>query len=128
MEQISCREAQSKIVDMAASGISDGTATPNDNGRQNTEPQMEKKWWNKILDIKEAKHQLMFALPIILTTILYNSITLVSVMLVGHLGELQLAGATLANSWFGVTAVGVMVIYYFLHPVSNINNCSSTFF
>ncbi|KEH38711.1 MATE efflux family protein [Medicago truncatula] len=88
---------------MAASGISDGTAT------QNTEPEMEKKWWNKILDIKEAKHQLMFALPIILTTILYYSITLVSVMLVGHLGELQLAGATLANSWFGVTAVGVMV-------------------
>jgi hypothetical protein len=31
-------------------------------------------------------------------------------MLVGHLGELQLAGATLANSWFSVTGVAVMVI------------------
>jgi len=105
-----------------------GTATPNflatdDNGRQNTEPQKEKKWWNKILDITEAKHQLMFSLPIILTTLLYYSITLVSVMIVGHLGELQLAGATLANSWFGVTAIGVMVIYYFFHLVSNISNC-----
>ncbi|RHN75075.1 putative multi antimicrobial extrusion protein [Medicago truncatula] len=101
---------------MAESIISDGTAIPNDNGRRNTEPEMEKKWWNKILDIEEAKHQLMFSLPMIFTNLFYYLITLVSVMLVGHLGDLQLAGATLANSWFSVTGIAVMVSnLLFLH-------------
>ena len=101
---------------MAANTISDGTETPllvpttHDNGKQNTRPEMEKKWWNKILDMEEAKHQLMFSLPMIFTNLFYYLFTLVSVMLVGHLGELQLAGATLANSWFSVTGVAVMVI------------------
>ncbi|CAL5200911.1 unnamed protein product [Lathyrus oleraceus] len=79
-------------------------ATHDDNGIHNTE-----RWWNKILDIDEAKHQLMFSLPMILTNLFYYSITLVSVMVVGHLGELQLAGSTLANSWFSVTGAAVMV-------------------
>jgi MATE family multidrug resistance protein len=51
----------------------------------------------------------MFSLPMIFTNLFYYLITLVSVMLVGHLGELQLAGATLANSWFSLTGVAVMV-------------------
>ncbi|KAK2423630.1 protein DETOXIFICATION [Trifolium repens] len=98
---------------MASTSISDGTRTPllvpiDNNGEQNTEPQTER-WWNKILDIEETKHQLMFSLPMILTNLFYYLITLVSVMLVGHLGELQLAGATLANSWFSLTGVAVMV-------------------
>ncbi|GAU33751.1 hypothetical protein TSUD_52840 [Trifolium subterraneum] len=95
---------------MAASIISDGTETPlllpiDENGTQNTRPE---KWWNKVLDIEEAKRQLMFSLPMILTNLFYYLITLVSVMLVGHLGELQLAGSTLANSWFSLTGVAVM--------------------
>ncbi|KAL1346241.1 hypothetical protein AAHE18_08G175600 [Arachis hypogaea] len=57
----------------------------------------------------EAKHQLLFSLPMIVTNLLYYLITLVSVMLVGHLGDLQLAGSTLANSWFSVTGVSLMV-------------------
>ncbi|KAK7272550.1 hypothetical protein RJT34_29214 [Clitoria ternatea] len=68
-----------------------------------------KGWWNKVLDMDEAKDQLMFSLPMMLTNMFYYLITLVSVMLVGHLGELQLAGATLANSWFAVTGVAVLV-------------------
>ncbi|CAK8535084.1 unnamed protein product [Lathyrus sativus] len=79
-------------------------ATHDDHGKHNTE-----RWFNKILDIDEAKHQLMFSLPMILTNLFYYLITMVSVMLVGHLGDLQLAGATLANSWFGVTGAAVMV-------------------
>ncbi|XP_014500677.1 protein DETOXIFICATION 19-like [Vigna radiata var. radiata] len=73
------------------------------NGREN------RKWWKKVLDMEEAKHQLLFSLPMILTNLFYYLITLVSVMLVGHLGDLQLAGATLANSWFSVTGVALMV-------------------
>jgi hypothetical protein len=104
---------------MASTSISDGTRTPllvpiDNNGEQNTEPQTER-WWNKILDIEETKHQLMFSLPMILTNLFYYLITLVSVMLVGHLGELQLAGATLANSWFSLTGVAVMVINHYFH-------------
>ncbi|KAJ1403450.1 Multi antimicrobial extrusion protein [Sesbania bispinosa] len=92
------------IHKMAASTCSDGTGTPLLGATQ-----VEERWWNKVLDIEEAKHQLLFSLPMILTNSFYYLITLVSVMLVGHLGELQLAGATLANSWFSVTGVAVMV-------------------
>ncbi|KAI9083525.1 hypothetical protein K1719_034467 [Acacia pycnantha] len=66
-------------------------------------------WWNKILDLEEAKNQLMFSLPMILTDVSYYSVSLVSVMFAGHLGVLQLAGATLANSWYSVTGVDVAI-------------------
>ncbi|KAK7401811.1 hypothetical protein VNO78_13597 [Psophocarpus tetragonolobus] len=101
-----------EIEKMVASLSSDGTGTSllsaTDNGRQNTRPQVGG-WWNKVLDMEEAKHQLLFSLPMILTNLFYYLITSVSVMLVSHLGELQLAGATLANSWFNVTGSAVMV-------------------
>ncbi|KAM7252161.1 hypothetical protein ACFE04_024044 [Oxalis oulophora] len=45
----------------------------------------------------------------ILTNVAYYSIPLVSVMFAGHLGSIQLAGATLANSWATVTGYAFMV-------------------
>lgn len=66
-------------------------------------------WWSKVLDVEEVKNQLLFSLPMILTNVFYYSITLVSVMIAGHLGELELAGATLANSWAVVTGIALMV-------------------
>ncbi|KAK7401809.1 hypothetical protein VNO78_13595 [Psophocarpus tetragonolobus] len=97
---------------MAASTSSNGTGTPLlrefENGRKET-ILPGRGWWNKVLDMEEAKHQLSLSLPMILTNMFYYLITLVSVMLAGHLGELQLAGSTLANSWFSVTGVAVMV-------------------
>ncbi|XP_027341936.1 protein DETOXIFICATION 19-like [Abrus precatorius] len=98
---------------MQRKGSSDGTitqATPlldvttHHEEEENTTP-----WWSKILDLEEAKCQLLFSLPMFLTNLSYYLITLVSVMFAGHLGELQLAGATLANSWFSVTGLAVMV-------------------
>ncbi|KAL4333099.1 hypothetical protein GQ457_07G014690 [Hibiscus cannabinus] len=65
-------------------------------------------WWKKVLDLEEAKNQVLFSLPMILTNLVYYSLTLVSVMFAGHLGELQLAGATLANSWATVTGFAFM--------------------
>ncbi|XVF04244.1 hypothetical protein REPUB_Repub05bG0065800 [Reevesia pubescens] len=66
-------------------------------------------WWkNNVLDLEEAKNQVFFSLPMILSNVCYFSITLVSVMLAGHLGELHLAGATLANSWATVTGFAFM--------------------
>ncbi|CAI0395546.1 unnamed protein product [Linum tenue] len=45
----------------------------------------------------------------ILTNLFFYLIPLVSVMFAGHLGELHLAGATLANSWATVTGFAFMV-------------------
>ncbi|KAK4839377.1 hypothetical protein QYF36_021513 [Acer negundo] len=68
-------------------------------------------WWRKVLvfDVEEAKNQVLFSLPMILTNVFYYSIPLVSVMFAGHLGQLQLAGATLANSWATVTGFAFMI-------------------
>ncbi|KAI3964658.1 hypothetical protein MKX01_020475 [Papaver californicum] len=64
--------------------------------------------WSKFLDVKEAKSQVSFLVPMIITNVFYYSITLISVMFVGHLGEVELVGATLANSWATVTGLALM--------------------
>lgn len=64
-------------------------------------------WWQSSL--AEAKIQILFALPMIVTNVSYYSITLVSVMYAGHIGQLELAGSTLANSWAVVTGLAFMV-------------------
>lgn len=69
----------------------------------------ERRWWNKLLDIKETKTQILFSLPMIITNVSYYAIPLVSVMFAGHLGELELAGSTLANSWSVVTGLAFMI-------------------
>ncbi|XP_027127172.2 protein DETOXIFICATION 19-like [Coffea arabica] len=65
--------------------------------------------WNKILDVGQSKNQILFSLPMILTNVSYYSIPLVSVMFAGHLGQLELAASTLANSWAAVTGLALMV-------------------
>lgn len=65
--------------------------------------------WERVLDLEEAKKQVLFGLPMVLTNVFYYSITLVSVMFAGHLGDLELAGATLANSWAFVMGFAFMV-------------------
>ncbi|XP_068654761.1 protein DETOXIFICATION 19-like [Aristolochia californica] len=65
-------------------------------------------WWKKALDVQEAKHQVFFSVPMIVTNVSYYCITLIAVMFAGHLGELELAGATLANSWATVTGLALM--------------------
>ncbi|TQD78692.1 hypothetical protein C1H46_035743 [Malus baccata] len=67
------------------------------------------RWWNKLVDVEEAKKQIFFSLSTILTNVFFSLIPLVSVMFAGHLGELQLAGATLANSWANVTGFAFVV-------------------
>ncbi|CAN0901478.1 Protein DETOXIFICATION 19 [Linum grandiflorum] len=63
---------------------------------------------NDVVDVEEAKIQMLFSLPMILTNVFYYLIPLVSVMFAGHLGQLHLAGATLANSWATVTGFAFM--------------------
>eukprot|EP01018_Ginkgo_biloba_P009079 Gb_38955 [translate_table: standard] len=63
-----------------------------------------RRWYRSIfyIDVQELKKQSLIALPMTVTYILQYAINLVSVMFAGHLGEVELAGATLANSfaWF----------------------------
>ncbi|GAB2245302.1 hypothetical protein Droror1_Dr00000795 [Drosera rotundifolia] len=68
-----------------------------------------RRWLRKVIDVEEAKQQVLFSLPLIVTNGSYYLIPLVSVMFAGHLGELDLAGSTLANSWSTVTGIAFMV-------------------
>ncbi|XAR68322.1 hypothetical protein NMG60_11003409 [Bertholletia excelsa] len=71
----------------------------------------EERWWRKVVvvDVEEVKRQVVFSLPMIATNVGYYLIPLVSVMLAGHLGELELAASNLANSWSSVTGFTFMV-------------------
>lgn len=72
------------------------------------------KWWiddviNKLIDVEEAKNQILFSLPMIVVTSCFYFINLVSVMFAGHLGKLELAASNLGNSWAEVTGFSLMV-------------------
>ncbi|OMO73227.1 Multi antimicrobial extrusion protein [Corchorus olitorius] len=94
---------------MASSNTSlDSRALLSEDNDHSHDQEEEGRWWKNVLDLEEAKNQVWFSLPMILTNVCYYSITLVSVMFAGHLGELELAGATLANSWATVTGFAFM--------------------
>lgn len=65
-------------------------------------------WWKKLFHKEEVIKQLAISFPMILTNVFYYLIPLISVMFAGHLGQLELAGATLANSWATVTGFAFM--------------------
>ncbi|KAF8663836.1 hypothetical protein HU200_055170 [Digitaria exilis] len=66
-------------------------------------------WLGRVVDTEEAWAQLRFSAPMILMNMFYYGIPLVSVMFSGHLGDVQLAGATLANSWVTVTGYAFVI-------------------
>ncbi|XP_044499578.1 protein DETOXIFICATION 18-like [Mangifera indica] len=97
---------------ISSTGINDGSgSTPllDAAGRQDVEETSSGSWWKKVLDVEEAKNQALFSLPMILSNVFYYAIPLVSVMFAGHLGDLELAGATLANAWAVVTGFALMI-------------------
>ncbi|XP_039002719.1 protein DETOXIFICATION 19-like [Hibiscus syriacus] len=65
-------------------------------------------FWKRVMDLGEAKTQILFAVPMVLSNVFYYLITMVSVMFSGHLGEVELAASTLANSWATVTGFAFM--------------------
>nr|XP_043630253.1 protein DETOXIFICATION 19-like [Erigeron canadensis] len=65
--------------------------------------------WLKVMDWEEAKNQILYSIPMIVTNVAYYCIPLVSAMFAGHLGEVELAAANLANSWATVTGFSVMI-------------------
>lgn len=66
----------------------------------------------QLIDVEEAKTQIIYSLPMIFTNLFYYCIPLTSVMFASHLGQLELAGATLANSWATVTGFAFMVLLF----------------
>ncbi|KAL0649583.1 hypothetical protein Bca4012_092274 [Brassica carinata] len=66
-------------------------------------------WVQKLIDVEESKAQIVYSLPMIFTNLFFYCIPLTSVMFASHLGQLELAAATLANSWTTVTGFAFMV-------------------
>ncbi|KAG1358774.1 protein DETOXIFICATION 16 [Cocos nucifera] len=58
--------------------------------------------------LAEVKRQLWLAGPLMTANLLQYIIEVISVMFVGHLGELALAGASMATSFAGVTGFSVL--------------------
>lgn len=90
-------------------------AAGDDGHREGEETSSSRRWWKQVLDLEETKNQVDFSLPVILSNVFYYAIPLVSVMFAGHVGQLELAGATLANSWATVTGFAFMVTALFLY-------------
>ncbi|XP_060206474.1 protein DETOXIFICATION 16-like [Lycium barbarum] len=59
--------------------------------------------------IEELKKQLELAGPLVLVSFLLYFLLLISIMFVGHLGEISLSSATLATSFAGVTGFSFML-------------------
>nr|QEY08343.1 MATE efflux family protein member 5b [Crocus sativus] len=57
----------------------------------------------------EVKKQLWLGGPLIATSLLQTILRVISVMFVGHLGELALSGASMATSFAGVTGFSLMI-------------------
>ncbi|BAT10427.1 Os10g0344000 [Oryza sativa Japonica Group] len=73
----------------------------------------------------EVKRLLRLAGPLMASFVLRNSVQMVSVMFVGHLGELQLAGSSLAASLANVTGFSFLVRTCRRTPCSHARTASS---
>jgi len=62
--------------------------------------------------VEEVKKQLWLAGPLITVTLLNYCLNVISVMFVGHLGELALSGASMATSFASVTGFSLLVCYF----------------
>jgi MATE family multidrug resistance protein len=59
--------------------------------------------------LAEVKKQLSLAWPLVSVNLLVNCLQVISVMFVGHLGELALSGASMATSFASVTGFSLLV-------------------
>jgi len=87
-----------------SSGLKDGSVV---NEKQSSWRRIERK------DVvEEVKKQLWLSGPLITVTLLNFCLNVISVMFVGHLGELALSGASMATSFASVTGFSLLVCYY----------------
>ncbi|URE49148.1 Mate efflux family protein [Musa troglodytarum] len=65
--------------------------------------------WNDVNEVAEARRLLSLAGPLIAASLLQYSLQLISIMFVGHLGELTLSGASMATSLANVSGFSVLL-------------------
>lgn len=65
--------------------------------------------FSKLEIVEEVKKQLLLAGPLVCVNFLINLLQVISVMFVGHLGELALSGASMATSFASVTGFSLLV-------------------
>ena len=58
----------------------------------------------------ELSKQVQLAGPLVVVSLLQYSLQMISLMFIGHLGELSLSSASMASSFAGVTGFSFMVI------------------
>ena len=63
------------------------------------------------LVVIEVKKQLYLAGPLFVGSLLQDVVQMISVMFVGHLGELALSSASIATSFAGVTGFSLLVYF-----------------
>ncbi|XP_056165823.1 protein DETOXIFICATION 17-like [Syzygium oleosum] len=63
----------------------------------------------RVIMIEELKRQVRLSGPLIGVSMLQYSVQVISVMFVGHLGELPLSGASMATSFASVTGFSVLL-------------------
>lgn len=66
--------------------------------------------WDRF--VEEMKKMSYIAMPMVLVTVSQNLLRVISMMMVGHLGELSLSSAAVATSLTNVTGFSLMVIYF----------------
>jgi len=71
--------------------------------------------------VEEAKKQLWLAGPMVFVCVFQYSLQMISLMFVGHLDEVLLAGASLAASFVNVTGFSVLVCSHHLVLIVNFN-------
>ncbi|KAG5579057.1 hypothetical protein H5410_049684 [Solanum commersonii] len=94
---------------MASENCSSGPKSPLLGSSSSSSGISSNSWCAKLIDVEEAKNQMLFSLPMIVVNSCFYFINLVSVMFGGHLGKLELAASNLANSWAMVTGFSFMV-------------------
>lgn len=73
--------------------------------------------------IVELKRQMQLAGPLVVVSFLQYSFQMISVMFVGHLGDLSLSSASMATSFAGVTGFSYMVFNIaFTFPITLLNH------
>ncbi|WKA08762.1 hypothetical protein VitviT2T_026456 [Vitis vinifera] len=68
-----------------------------------------KRWIETSEVIGELKKQMKLAGPLVVVNFLQYSLQMISIMFVGHLGELSLSSASMATSFAGVTGFSIML-------------------
>ena len=74
----------------------------------------------------EVKKQLRLACPLVAGCLLQYVVQMVSVMFVGHLGKVELAGAAVATSFAGVTGFSLLVNIPWCPRASLVSNVRAT--